>query len=278
MPDFTKTLVDLRAEWEDCERCELGNRRKATGGAFVFGEGLTRGVMFIGEGPGRVEEEKGRPFVGDSGDLLRKTIDKLGLSAYYITNIVCCRSCVHAHDSEGQPMYRYNKRERVNYPVIKDEPPSPTHITACLSRLYEEIYLVDPVLIVTLGLEAAKTLVTGRVITAISSARGNTRSISIPGAWHLASLTPKRQQWRRKSKGEIVQPVEQNYVNYLMLPTFHPAFVLRRFADKSLGNPAEMFLKDMKNAVDIYNRYMMEIYGIHPAERNIELDDLMEED
>jgi uracil-DNA glycosylase len=276
VPDHQKTLEQLKSEWEDCEKCELGVRRKQEGGAFVFGEGQPGGIMFIGEGPGRVEEEFGRPFIGDSGDLLRNAVMKLGLSHYYITNIVSCRSCSQAYDSEGQPRFRKNKRTGLNVPIIKDEPPSPLFIAACLPRLYEEVYLVDPVLIVALGGEAAKTLSTERM-GGITAERGNTRPMDIPGVFHTAKLTPKKRVWRRKQKGEYVTPTEENRVSYLMLPTFHPAYVLRRFADRSPGNPLEMYLKDMKLAAEIYDRYMLEAFGTHPAERNLSYEDVMED-
>lgn len=274
-PDYRKTLARLRSDWENCERCDLGRRRKMEGGAFVFGEGRPGGIMFIGEGPGVVEEQFGRPFVGDSGDLLRTSIMKLGLADYYISNLVACRSCVHAHDSEGQPMFRKDRSTGLNVPKMKDEPPSPAFIMACLPRLYEEIYLVDPKLIVALGGEAAKALSIGRMM-AITTERGNTRTISIPGAWFLPSLTDKRQRWRRKVQGQMIQPVVGNTLRYVMLPTFHPAYVLRRFADRSQGNPLEMFLKDMLSAARIYDRYMQESYGIPPAERELALEDVAE--
>lgn len=67
--------------------CPLNGRR-------VDGEGsLDPRIVLIGEAPGRAEEEQGRPFIGPSGQLLRKTLESLGvdLEECYITNTVKCR-------------------------------------------------------------------------------------------------------------------------------------------------------------------------------------------
>lgn len=60
----------------------------------VPGEGnIDSPVMFIGEGPGRVEDEQGRPFVGPAGRLLEEVLDSIGWKRddVYITNIIKCR-------------------------------------------------------------------------------------------------------------------------------------------------------------------------------------------
>lgn len=276
MPDFRYSLQAVKDAWEACTNCSLGVRRKQVDGQFVFGEGVPRGLMFIGEGPGANEEEAGRPFVGQSGKVLRTVIDKLGLSSCsYITNIVTCRSCSPAYNTEGQPIMRFDRRLKEHVQMIKDEEPSPVQIAACLPRLYEEIYLVDPVLIVCLGGTAAKAIVTERSFSILGE-RGKTREISVPGAWSLPSLTDKKREWARKVKGEMRMPTEQNLVRYLMLPTLHPAYVLRRKEDRSFRNPLEVFLDDMKQAAGIYDRYMFETFGAEPKERAVSMTDIEE--
>jgi DNA polymerase len=69
--------VKLREEWRGCTSCELGSRRIAAEGEFVFGEGLPRGIMFIGEAPTKEDEGTGRPFTGKSGQIVRKIIEKI---------------------------------------------------------------------------------------------------------------------------------------------------------------------------------------------------------
>ena len=95
----------------------------------VFGEGDPYArVMFIGEAPGRKEDELRRPFVGQSGKLLDKMLVQIGWSrdSVYITNIVKRRP-----------------------PENRD--PNPEEIAAYRPYLKRQIESVDPELIVTLG-------------------------------------------------------------------------------------------------------------------------------
>lgn len=75
-----------------CTRCRLN---ETTPRVCVPGDGPTtkNGVMILGEAPGRREEETGRPFMGSAGQLLRRTLEAVGLdpSTCYITNAVNCR-------------------------------------------------------------------------------------------------------------------------------------------------------------------------------------------
>lgn len=274
MPDARKTLEQLSEEWETCEKCELGVRRKETDGNFVFGEGRRRGIMFVGEGPGAIEEEVGRPFAGPSGKLLRDVIGRLGLWDCYFTNCVSCRSCSPAYDGGGQPIMRRDRATKKLLPLINDEPPTPAQVNTCLPRLHEEIYLVDPILIVALGAEAASTLL-GRKVSILSE-RGRTMKITVPGAWSLPVLTEKKKAWRRKVRGEWVMPTVQNQVEYLMLPTVHPAYVLRFHSDRRKGNPLETFAADITLASNIYYRYMTEVHGDSYVERELSPDYLEE--
>jgi uracil-DNA glycosylase len=223
-----------------------------------------------------VEEIEGRPFIGPSGAILRKVIEKLNITDYYITNCVACRSCGPAYNSEGQPVLRTDRKTGKQHHLIKDEAPTPLQIRSCLPRLYEQIYLIDPVLIVALGAEAAATLRGGPV--QITRERGSTEAITIPGSWNVPVLTDKRQVWARKVHGQMVMPTAQNLIEYLMLMTLHPAYVLRFHGDKRKGNALESFVEDMKKAVNIYNRYMLEVCGIHYAERELDIDDLTQGD
>lgn len=264
MPDIRKHLSTLRQEWGGCTQCELGVRRLEVGGSFVFGEGITGGVMFIGEGPGVNEEEKGRPFIGDSGQLLRNAIEEAKLDRYYISNVVACRSCAQAYDNSGQPVMKYNYDTRRHEPKIQDRPPTPPQLQACLPRIHEEIYLVDPLLIVGLGGEACKVLQGGKAIT-ITKETGVPRAIEIPGASFNALLTEKKRVWARKIRGELRMPVVQNMVRYLMVPIIHPAYALRFAEDQRHGSPMHDFAKGMKLVKAIYERILREVYrGQHP--------------
>jgi len=85
-----KQMQRLETEVAACTQCRLHESRLNT----VPGEGsLNSPVVFIGEGPGRKEDEAGRPFVGSAGKLLTSMLEKVGLKRedVYIANIVKCR-------------------------------------------------------------------------------------------------------------------------------------------------------------------------------------------
>ena len=273
-PDYNKSLSTLEEEWNSCTKCELGVRRADVSGSFVFGEGTPGGIMFIGEGPGKDEEAMGRPFIGRSGQVLRNLIQKVGITRYYLTNIVACRACGQSYDTEGNPRFWKDRKTGAQVPVINDQAPTPAQMQECLPRLYQEIYSVDPILIVALGGPASETLTKGSI--GVLAESGATRKITIPGASHVPNLTDKRKVWARKVRGELIKPVDQSQVEYLMMPLVHPAYVLRKRKDERQGNPVEIFLDGMKKAADIYDRYMFEVHGDHPGSRDLTESDFIE--
>lgn len=264
-PDSRKSLEQLRRDWETCVSCKLGVQRQRYGGQFVHGEGVRRGILFVGEGPGKTEDQHGRPFIGESGNLIRKVLDGLGFSDYYLTNLVACRSCEHVLDQNQQPRFN-NQRGKNPLPVMQDQAPTPLEWKQCLSRLHEEIYLVDPVLIVSLGNTVAEALL-GKPVT-ITRVRGQSRTISIPGAGFDAVLTDKKKEWYHKVRGTVVAPVEQAQVLYLLIPTLHPAYVLRKIADKGHNSPFRELVADLRKAVKIYEQYLQEVFHMTPTGRS----------
>ncbi len=103
----------------------------------VFGVGDPEAdLLFVGEGPGRDEDLAGEPFVGRSGKLLDRLLaEELGFDRQqcYIANVVKCRP-----------------------PQNRD--PRPEEIEACRPYLQEQIRLIDPIVVVTLGNFAARLL------------------------------------------------------------------------------------------------------------------------
>ncbi len=274
--DIRKPLDTLRREWKDCQKCTLGERRVNVQGSFVFGEGVTGGIMFIGEGPGREEETYGRPFIGESGQLLRtilatmKVEQPLGyeggrvahipqLTNCYISNLVACRSCVPQLDEKLQQRFFY-PRKGPPIPLYKDEPPLPSYINVCRDRLNEEIFLVDPVVIVTLGAEAA-TILKGQKV-AITNEHGQTFTTSVPGGMHVPVFTEKRRAWLRTVGGTSTLPTKANEVDYLVVPALHPAYVLRKRHDEGERSPMRQLIADVWHGVKIYERYMNEGFGV----------------
>src|SRR4030095_12674572 len=80
-------LAATRTKAEGCRRCPLWKRATQT----VFGEGPADAeFMLVGEQPGDVEDQQGRPFVGAAGTLLRAALEDAGISTtdVYLTNAV----------------------------------------------------------------------------------------------------------------------------------------------------------------------------------------------
>ncbi len=90
LDSFGDSLYRIEEEIRTCKKCPLYKTRKNA----VPGEGgFKKRIMFVGEAPGRREDEQGRPFVGSAGKFLDELLSSIGLSRedVYITNIVKCR-------------------------------------------------------------------------------------------------------------------------------------------------------------------------------------------
>jgi DNA polymerase len=131
--DPVKALKMIREDLGDCTRCPLHKQGRKQ---IVFGVGDPKAeLMFVGEGPGADEDEKGEPFVGRAGQLLNNMIKAMGIAReqVYIANIVKCRP----------PGNRQPEREECE---------------TCSPFLMRQIAVVKPKVIVALGATAAKTL------------------------------------------------------------------------------------------------------------------------
>jgi len=161
MPD----LPSLGRFLEGCQRCKLGKTRTN----LVFGQGNPHAeLMFVGEAPGRDEDEQGFAFVGRAGQLLTKIIEAIGRKRedVWICNVLKCRPP--------------NNRN-----------PEPDEVATCRPFLDEQVRLIAPKVIVTLGTFAAQA------VLETDESIGRLR-----GRWQAA-------------RGVRV------------MPTFHPAFLLR---------------------------------------------------
>lgn len=155
-PAKESALAALRESCMACEECELCQRRNSV----VWGEGsLDAQVMFIGEGPGRDEDNEGRPFVGRSGRLLTDIIEK-GMKTprggVYIANVVKCRP-----------------------PGNRD--PKPEEVEACSRYLRAQIDAIAPKVIVAVG------GVAGCALLGLPP-----RSPGLRGKWHQYAGIPMR--------------------------------------------------------------------------------------
>lgn len=264
--DARKSLTVLRSEWSECTKCELGQRRISYDTELVFGKGTPGGVMFIGGGPTKDDEIGGQPFSSQHGTILRRVIEKLGLRDFYLTHVTACRSCSPYIDAvTGQPSMRRNWKTRQMEISYRDDPPTPLQIDACLARLHEQIYLVDPVVIVTLGPDAAKALLHKAVNLSSAEVRGKPFHVSIPGAGFRTVRTDKKEAWVRAANGKIQMPVAPSEVRYLCIPTYNTDTVFQKLADRSAGSPFDLFARDIQKAARIYERYLFELYGTLPT-------------
>jgi uracil-DNA glycosylase family 4 len=169
-------LVALFKEVSACTRCPLHETRSKT----VFGAGnADADLMFVGEAPGAEEDRQGLPFVGRAGQLLNQLLEEIGLSReeVFIANVLKSRP-----------------------PGNRD--PQPLEIEACKPFLYEQVRLIEPKVVCTLGNFATKLL--------SGSPAGITRVRGTPQVHELGGRT------------------------ILLLPLLHPAAALRTPAMKEL--------------------------------------------
>jgi DNA polymerase len=167
-------LVGLYKEVQACERCPLHETRTKS----VFGAGdADAEVMFVGEAPGAEEDRQGLPFVGRAGQLLNQLLEGIGLSRedVFIANVLKSRP-----------------------PGNRD--PQPMEIEACRPYLFEQVRLIEPRVVCTLGNFATKLL--------SGNPTGITRVRGAPQVHELGGRT------------------------VFLLPLFHPAAALRTPAVK----------------------------------------------
>jgi len=134
--------------------------------------------LFVGEGPGAEEDQRGEPFVGQAGKLLDNMLAAIGLRRgedVYIANAVKCRP-------------------------PENRTPAPEEAAACRPWLERQIELLQPKLIVALGRPAAQTLLQAEV--KIAAARGRLhdyRGIPLIVTYHpaylLRTLPDKARAW-----------------------------------------------------------------------------------
>jgi DNA polymerase len=155
---------DLAAAVAACRRCRLCEARKQA----VLGVGDRNAEwLFVGEGPGAEEDQRGEPFVGQAGKLLDNMLASIGLtrgSNVYIANVVKCRP-------------------------PENRTPAPDEVATCRPYLERQIELLKPRLIVALGRPAAQTLLQTEV--KIAAARGRLhdyRGIPLIVTYHPAYL------------------------------------------------------------------------------------------
>lgn len=184
IPPDADSLDDLRAAAPGCRGCEL--YQDATQVVFGRGDADARVVM-VGEQPGDVEDQRGLPFVGPAGRLLRRAVDDAGIDPrqIYLTNAV--------------KHFRYQMRGKRRLHRTPDR----VHIAACRPWLVAEFALLRPEVIVVLGATAAQSL--------LGPSFRVTRSRGVPLPWPDAA---------QRAQDFPVGPTRA-------VATIHPSAVLR---------------------------------------------------
>lgn len=182
-PTYPASLEDLREHIGNCQRCKLHKGRTH----LVYGEGSpVAKLVFVGEGPGVDEDLAGRPFVGESGKLLTKIIEKgMGLTReeVYICNVVKCHP-------------------------PKNRDPEKDEIEACVPFLKKQLQIISPEVICCLGRVACQALFGGEF-----------------------KITHERGKWR-------------SYEDIPLMPTFHPAYLLRNpYAKRQVWEDVKMIMQ-----------------------------------
>jgi len=157
-----ESLEELREHIGDCRRCTLWSTRTT----LVFGVGKPDAeILFVGEAPGRNEDLKGEPFVGAAGKLLDELLASIGLtrSEVYIANILKCRP-----------------------PGNRD--PQRNETDTCTPFLREQVRLIDPRVIVTLGKHATQFILkTDRGITGLRGTLQHSGKYDVLPIFHPAA-------------------------------------------------------------------------------------------
>ncbi len=167
--------VDLETEVAACTKCELCQTRIQT----VFGTGNKNADwMIIGEAPGQNEDEQGKPFVGKAGQLLTEMLRAVGLARdeVFITNILKCRP-----------------------PNNRD--PKPEEAERCGAYLSQQIALIRPKLILSVGRISAQTLLktdapVGKLRGKVHNLDGTPLVVVYHPAYLLRSPLEKRKAWQ----------------------------------------------------------------------------------
>ena len=182
-------LNELKTKIKNISNCELKNNAKQ----IVFSDGDFKSpLMIVGEGPGQKEDELGKPFVGDAGQLLNKMLNAIKIKRVnvYITNLV-------------------------NYRPPNNRKPEPTEINRYSEFLREHISIIDPKILILMGSAAMEALFGSKI--KISKERGVWKEVII------------------------------NNKTYLVMITFHPAYLLRQ-ADQKKYSWAD--LKEIRKKID----------------------------
>lgn len=184
--DKSKALTKLRQKEK---AADLPLKNTATN--LVFGDGNPDAdVFFLGEAPGRNEDEQGLPFVGSAGKILDKLIESIGLARdqVYITSVL-------------------------RYRPPKNRDPKPSEIAAIQPFLDEQIKIIKPKIIATLGRHSLKKFLPDAKIAEVHG-------------------VPQKIKWQG--------------MDLIIIPLYHPAAVIyNRKLQQTLEEDFQMIKKEL---------------------------------
>ncbi|QJR38120.1 uracil-DNA glycosylase [Gemmatimonas groenlandica] len=171
------TLEEIAQHVASCTRCALYKSAKH----HVPGEGNPQAeLLCVGEAPGANEDEQGRPFVGEAGQLLTKILGAIQLSR---EDVFICNVLKHRPPGNRDPL--------------------PDEVIACQPYLLRQIELVRPRVILALGRFAAQTLL--QTTTGIGALRGRIHrfhGVPLIVTYHPAALL-RNEAWKRPTWDDV---------------------------------------------------------------------------
>ena len=187
-------LENLKNKISLIDNCDLKNNAKK----MVFSDGsINSQIMIVGEGPGEKEDEVGKPFVGDAGDLLNKMLSAINISreSVYITNVV-------------------------NFRPPNNRKPTSAEINRYSVFLREHILIINPKILIIMGSTAMEALVGNNI--KISKDRGKWKEIIIKNktfksivTFHPAYLLrqPDQKKYSWSDLKEIRKKIDELNIN-----------------------------------------------------------------
>ena len=159
--NINSNLQNLKSKILNVNNCDLKKNAKQ----IVFSDGdFNSSIMIVGEGPGQKEDELGKPFVGDAGQLLNKMLKAINIKRenIYITNVV-------------------------NYRPPNNRKPELAEINRYSEFLREHISIIDPKILILMGSTAMEALFGSKI--KISKERGVWKELIINNKTYLTMIT-----------------------------------------------------------------------------------------
>ena len=159
--NINSSLENLKSKILNINNCDLKKNAKQ----IVFSDGdFNSSVMIVGEGPGQKEDEIGKPFVGDAGQLLNKMLNAINIKreSVYITNVV-------------------------NYRPPNNRKPEPAEINRYSEFLREHVSIIYPKILILMGSTAMESLFGSKI--KISKERGVWKEVIINNKTYLTMIT-----------------------------------------------------------------------------------------